>query len=240
LQKHNAKVDFLKFGNDNNYILEDNIDNINQTLKNHYLKQEYSLAAELLMAKQNEIDPVLFHFQLGTVLYKLGDFAKARYHFEQAQILGMSGSEIKNNLSVVKQHLSVDQHEQIESYAASITYNLYHWSNYSYVSIVLVLLFLAGLAKYFKKPIYIVISLICLASAPITFWLVKTNNVTIAVTKTETAVHEGPSEAFSSVRKIGAGTKVISTKRDGEWYLIDYPDNFVGWIKHENLYEIKR
>jgi hypothetical protein len=240
LQKHNAKVDFLKIGNDNNYILEDNIDNINQTLKNHYLKQEYAQAAEFLLANQSKLEPGIFHYQLGTVLYKLNDLPKARFHFEQARLLGMSGSEIQNNLNVVKHQLNVVGQEQIESMSSAIPYNLYHWSNYSYFSFVLLFILLAGILKYYKKSKYLVITTLLLSLLPAGFWMIKTRQVLLAITKQETAVHEGPSAAFSSVRKLAAGTKIVATKRDGEWYLVDYPENFVGWIKLENLYQIKR
>lgn len=186
------------------------------------------------------MEPALFHYQLGTVLYKLNDLAKARYHFEQSQMLGMSGSEVQNNLSVLKHQLNVTGHEQVESVTGSFTYNLYHWSNYSFLSLVVFFILVAGVLKYYKKSKYLVLYFLLLGLLPASFWILKARKVVLAVTKAETSVHEGPSAAFASVRKLGAGTKIISTKRDGDWCLVDYPENFVGWIKLENLYQIKR
>jgi tetratricopeptide (TPR) repeat protein len=73
-----------------------------------YLKNNYKGAANYLLQNKQQLSSGIFHYNLGTVYSKMGDYAAARFHLEKAIKDGYINSSSLNNLKFIKSQLQVD------------------------------------------------------------------------------------------------------------------------------------
>ena len=73
-----------------------------------YLKKDYKGAANYLLQNKQQLNSGIFHYNLGTVYSKMGDYPAARFHLEKAIKEGYINSSSLNNLTYIKTQLQVD------------------------------------------------------------------------------------------------------------------------------------
>lgn len=186
----------------------------------------------ILKANKEEFSKELFHYNYGTVLYKLENYPAARYHFEIAKKNGLNNTELNNNLAVVKQELYT---EQLDSFKSQFLYKATSFNTQQYLSLTLLFLIL-GLVFYKSyKKVFIVPLFLILSLLPIGFKLGYVDKLNPAICLEESTIYEGPSEIFSSYGQLPAGMKVIIDKRDRGWSLIKSPENMTGWVRSKDL-----
>ncbi|WP_372652643.1 hypothetical protein [Halobacteriovorax sp.] len=214
-----------------------NINEISKSLETLYLDSKFDKAIDLLLRSKSQLSDVDFHYNLGTVYTKMGDLGPGRYHLELAMKKGYIGSDLLNNLSVIKSKiqgidltLSNDVSDQFIGIVSQIPI--------SYgISITLVLLILSVLLFKFKqiKNKYALALLIALSFLPIGIHQGALAGKTFAVNINEMKVYEGPSSVYDVKATLPGGLKFILGKQDSEWFYIDHPVSLSGWVKKEDI-----
>lgn len=206
-----------------------------KSLESLYVKGSFDEAIQGFIAQKSNFDPGPFHYNLGTLYAKKGDYAVARFHFEKAIKAGFIGDEVLNNLAVATKNLQV---EKIE--ADNFFSDVYYSSLFSAFSITLMVigiyLFLVLLLKKLQKiNTRFMVILLVLGFLPIGIKYFLNKELQEAILLKKSVVKEGPSAIFESHQELPAGVKLIVTKPREGWYFIKYPTHFSGWIQNNDL-----
>lgn len=183
---------------------------------------------------KSDLSSELFHFNYGTILFKKNELAGARFHLEKAKKLGLYNSEIKHNLNATKNLVLTETKEQT-SFIEKIGYSSTDIpTDYYFTAIFGCLLLGIVLFKAFKSKLALII-MAAISLSVLTFKLSYVDNKLLAVTLKETAVHEGPSEVFSSANMAPGGIKIIYNKKYQDWIFVVYPESLTGWVKVQDI-----
>ncbi|PIK14241.1 MAG: hypothetical protein CES88_14790 [Halobacteriovorax sp. JY17] len=214
-----------------------NINEISKSLETLYLDGKFDKAVDLLLESKNQLSAVDFHYNLGAVYTKMGDLGPGRYHFELAMKKGYIGSDLLNNLAVIKSKLqgvdlslSRDIGDQLVNFLSMVP------ASYS-ICITLVLLITSLLVfkfKYIKSKI-VLVSLLLLSFFPIALQQGVLYGKTFAVNLKDMKIYEGPSSVYDVRATLPGGSKFVLGKTDGEWFYIDHPIELAGWVKKEDI-----
>lgn len=213
--------------------------NINETLKtveDFYLKEQYQAALDLLVKSKDQLDAGLYHFNLGTIYAKQGNYPVARFHLEKSIKKGFYSSEVSNNLKYVNEQLSLDQASMVASpiprlilQAKLIPSDFYVAISLMGICTILFLMKLAVIKKLFFKTLFIVISL-----TPLLF-LYYLSTVHLAIVLGKAEVREGPSKIYKSKNELEAGTKLVIGDQYENWFFVKYPEVKSGWVNRESV-----
>ena len=202
-----------------------------------YLKKDYKGASNYLLQNKQQLSSGIFHYNLGTVYSKLGDFPAARFHLEKAIKEGYINSASLNNLTFVKAQLQVDDistsvalPDQMMNVALTIP-------PAAYLSLTL-LLVLLGLVLLKSKRLFKKISIgifILIALTPMLFSEFYISKINYAIAFKDISLYEGPSKIFSEKGKVHAGSKVILGEYKEGWFYVKFPLSLTGWINKDQL-----
>lgn len=208
-----------------------------KSLESLYTQERYTEALELLEKSQDALPLGQFHYNLGTLYLKMNQVGPARYHLETALNEGFVHSALFNNLSYLQQQLNlVDL-----SRSSSILDRLYNFSLSTPQEIYLLiflLLILSGCVffKFFRLRRW-AFSLPFFLGATLTAYMylgvVRTSRVAVALNDAE--VLEGPSKLYTQKFQLPAGAKIILGKEADDWFYIERPLHFSGWVKMSDL-----
>jgi hypothetical protein len=199
-----------------------------------YVEGKYDEALAWLKDNKSDLSSELFHFNFGTILFKKNELAGARFHFEKAKKLGLHNSELKHNLSATKNLVQAQTKEQT-SFIEQLGYSSTDIPGDYYFTAIFGCL-LAGILMFKALKSKLAFILMALLSLSIfTFKLSYVDNKLQAVTLKETAVHEGPSEVFSSANMAPGGIKIIYSKKYQDWLFVVYPEYLTGWVKSHDV-----
>ncbi len=219
------------------FMANTNINEISKSLETLYLDGKFDKAIDLLLESKSQLSAVDFHYNLGTVYTKMGDLGPGRYHLELAMKKGYIGSDLLNNLTVIKSKiqgadlsLSNDLGDQFIGLMSQVPVS------YA-ISITLVLLILSILLYKFKqvKGKFALSILLLLSLAPIGVHQGALAGKTFAINLNEMKIYEGPSAVYDVKATIPGGLKFILGKQDSEWFYIDHPVSLAGWVKKEDI-----
>ena len=213
------------------------MDEISKSLEGLYLKGEFAEAQKVLLANKDQFSPGLFHYNLGTVLMKMGNHAAGRYHLEKALKNGYVDTKVFHNLSVAKSHLGVSDVENsgnpfdaILSFSLDIPFSLY---------LTLTLIFALCLALLMKLKMLVRWSRvgICFAFVllPVLYYSFFLSRFNFAIALSDAPLREGPSQIYAELSKVKAGSKFIIGESQDGWYYIKSPSTMTGWIKKDDL-----
>ncbi len=207
-----------------------------KSFEQHYLKEDFAKALELLQKHQTNFAPEVWHYNLGTLYLKLNDPALGRFHLEKALQLGKSDAALYKNLQTAKTLVRAELYEKSGWDWDGVLYKVQALPTELCVTFVLVfaLIFLwlnRKFQNWFSPKNFILI--ICLLFAA--FPLFYKGAQDVAITKSDVSNREGPSEVFAETSLVPGGIKVILGKRDGEWLYIKMPRRYAGWVKAEQL-----
>ncbi|MDD0854810.1 hypothetical protein HBN50_17005 [Halobacteriovorax sp. GB3] len=208
-----------------------------KSLESLYLKGEFGKALELLIKSKTQFPTAEFHYNMGTVLAKQGDFAAARYNFELAIKNGTFSSAIKNNLEFTKTQLAItDISNSRESWELWLDRSLSVPYEATFSIVLVLLLGLTLLFRFNKiksKIVYGLVSALLLAIPLCHMGLHK--KFDIAINLKDQEIYEGPSSVYDSIGKLDAGAKIILGQIDKDWVMVEYPLKYAGWVKRETL-----
>lgn len=208
-----------------------------QSFQELYLKKDYKSAADYLLKNKQLFNSGIFHYNLGTVYSKLGEPAAARYHLEKSIQDGYINSSSLNNLNFVKKSLNIDD-VTTSSATADIAMNFatsLPFSAYSFVSLLMILIFLILIRlKKVRSRIKIAL-LIITAIVPIIFYSLIVDHLHPAIVFMEISLQEGPSKIFAEKGKIKAGSKIIVGDYKDGWFFVKHPESLIGWVNKDQL-----
>jgi tetratricopeptide (TPR) repeat protein len=197
-------------------------------------KYEEAKVDYLQLAGTREYSADLF-YNLGNAWFKLGDQGRAILNYERALVLNPGLEEARANLQTALKIVGNDDQptfrERIGAYAdffpviASITF----W--------IAAFCFLPASRKRgslvtFWRSVSIVMALICIGSASITFWVgsgLKDPNRALVV-ESATDLKYGPAVTARPVESLQIGQKVELISERGDWTFCRASSDNLGWI----------
>ncbi|MEM9362924.1 MAG: tetratricopeptide repeat protein [Bacteroidota bacterium] len=221
----------------------------------HYNKGEFSKAIEnYQQILENGEHSAELYFNLANCHYKLNNIGPSIYYYEKALLLNPNDGEVKNNLTYA-QNMRLDAVEEMPQTEIAKVYssfiNMFSFDGWSYLSIILVGLFVLGyLAYYFlrsashKRIAFItgifslILGVIAILMAYLQYQEYKSNNPAIVFAK-EVKITSEPNEQSETVFILHEGTKVNVLDKLNDWQKIKIADGQTGWIKNENVKLLK-
>lgn len=214
----------------------DNIDEINKSLEQLYLQKKFADAENLMIEMKALFNPGLFHYNYGTLKIKTNDFGAARFHLEKSIKLGHASMDVYNNLKFVKSKLSVIEIESGSNYWArgiekSLTIPSQLYLTAAFMLLIITMFFVRKLQlKWYYALIFLFLS-----TFPFLYRYVYLDTIKETVALKNISVREGPSKIFPEIRSVDAGAKFIIGKENDNWFFIEYPEEYAGWVSREDI-----
>lgn len=207
-------------------------------LEKLYTGGEFDKAIDVLLSNKTKLDTGVFHFNLGTMYAKKGEFAIGRFHLEKSLHEGLSSKELYYNLNGVKHNLAQTGVSADNGFVddaildfASFPLDIYLLATLFLTAITLTIYRFTNLI--IKKRVVAI--LLVLSLSPLLMQKVYFNERKLAITLKEIPVREGPSEIYSQSRLLPAGEKILLGSFYEGWYRILVPMNISGWIKKDDI-----
>ncbi len=204
-------------------------------LEELFVAKKFSEAREYLLGKKSELEPGLFHYNMGVVLGEEGNFAGARYHFEIAKKKGFAHPAIYKNLNVVEERVDSNAKpsgifENITSFYVTTPTSMFIFSSLLVSLIALIIL------KYIKVRKLIITLVLIFLALPTLFKVgYFEQRYSTALSLKEVELFQGPSNIYDVIDMVPAGKKLIISKNYSEWVFIEYPIEFSGWIDRKKV-----
>ncbi len=201
-----------------------------------YKQKQYRQAFDFLEAHKNEIDPLLYHFNMSNVLIGLDNMPKARFHLLKAESI----SSYEKSFYPLKE--KIDESLDLERLESAVTAQDYFYKTFlalqgqGFLSLSLIFL-ICGLfiiKKVKTLKIWFVLSLIVMTPSLLNLWV---NNWSKYISNEEIKLSSGPSAVFLTERSIPSGILLIGKDYDG-WLKIQYPSRFQGWVKKSQILRV--
>ncbi|MGZ3788445.1 MAG: hypothetical protein ACXVLQ_07980 [Bacteriovorax sp.] len=202
-----------------------------------YLKKDYPSAANYLLQNRQHLSSGIFHYNLGTVYAKMGDYPAARFHLEKAIKDGYINSASLNNLKYIKSQLQVDDIATSVELPDQFINSALALPSSAYVSFSLAMLLLGLIlvrTKKMQRKLSMVLFAIVVIS-PIFFSQIFLEKINYAVAFKDVSLYEGPSKIFSEKGKVKAGSKIILGEYREGWFYIKFPISLAGWVNKDQL-----
>lgn len=212
---------------------EDSTTEALKSLEQIYLKKDYGQVEKDLISLQKEIDPSLFHYNLGTIYFKKENLPLARYHLEKAWSLGFRDHRLSHNLKATKEALSVEEESSVSYDVLLLKTQEAPWEFFYLLSSIVILFFLVVLRFRKKKIKFLLTVAVLLAFSPLIFKFIINKKYEVGIVLEKVNVYEGASALFPINGTLPLGTKIMY-KKGSDWSFICYPKSFAGWIKKEN------
>ncbi|OUR92867.1 hypothetical protein A9Q84_20350 [Halobacteriovorax marinus] len=210
---------------------------LSKSLETLYLDGKFEKAVDLLLESKSALTDVDFHYNLGVVYAKMGELGPGRYHFELAMKKGYLGSDLINNLNVIKSQIQVADISNSDFLADKVINFLSTFPvGYSVsITLVLVAIFLILMRAQLVKSKLIVALALFISTMPPVLHSYLIADKTFAVSMNELKIFEGPSAIYDVKTTLPAGSKFIMGKSDKGWFYIDHPVELSGWVKKEDV-----
>jgi len=219
-------------------MADTNINKQVKELEQLYLDGKYTELKEKLVKDRDSLSPGVFHYNLGTILAKEGNLAAARYNLEKAKSLGFSHPALIKNLDSVTKKVQVTQYNSEKPLDIKLLEGFVFTSDSLFLlaSLLCALFMTILLRMKLIKNRYIFVALLALSTTP---FLVKkyhyNTTYMTAVNIKATKVFEGPSEIYEPIKEIEGGQKVIIGKSFEDWIFVNWPVEYSGWVKRQDL-----
>lgn len=212
------------------------IEDILKTVEALHRQNDFAGAKKLLEEHQSDLDPGVWHFNLGVLNAKLDQWALARFHFLKADERGFSEPDLVSNQKIVEEKLDLQKLEKPISTGDYLTKAALIGSQGIFLSISFVFLIM-GIVSLWKKAgskIFAVFISLAILITGLNFWILSWNKYVVI---NPAPVFDGPSVIFQNRGEIPPGVMII-VKRQGDWEKIIFPSRFEGWIKAVDLKEL--
>ncbi|WP_127715641.1 SH3 domain-containing protein [Halobacteriovorax sp. HLS] len=213
------------------------INELSKSLETLYLDGKLEEAVDFLLKNKPVLSPIDFHYNLGVVYTKLGQFGPGRYQFELAMKEGYLGSDILNNLNVIKSQIQVADISSSDHFYDQLlnTFSSIPMAYSFSIALVLILtLLILFRVKLLKSKKFLAVS-IFFSLTPIALHSYFITGKSFAISINEMKIYEGPSAIYDVKQTMPGGAKFITGKSDKGWFYIDYPVEISGWVKKEDI-----
>lgn len=213
----------------------------------HYENSDYAKAIEMYEQAASRIDNARLFYNLGNSYFKSGRIGKAILNYRKAQILAPRDSEIKHNLSFVRNY-RVDKVKVMSNPIAGLFSDLFHFFSMFETQVLATFLFFitavfASFYIIYRKSIFghllIISAFICtLFFINWLVWAQELNAHSAVIIVPETTALSGPGEDYKEILVIHDGTEVNIRERRGAYLLIQLPGGLGGWVPQDALERI--
>ncbi len=213
------------------------IEDMLKTVEAAFAQKDYRGALQILETHQSKISPGLWHYNVGTIYGKLGNFPLSRYHLLMADQEGLRTKEVITNRNLVETKLEIDKYEKPLVWTDYLIKGSLAASEGIFATIGLLLVVFALFSLWKKKSFKafgIIVTLFLIISG-INVWVHSWDKKMVMIAQ---PLFEGPSQIFPAREEVPAGVLLITVKK-GEWLDVIYPSRFKGWIKDSGLKELK-
>lgn len=218
-------------------MLDTNTNVLLKSVQDLYTKGDYDQAIDVLIKAKEQLEPGLFHFNLGTLYLKVDRLGAARYNLEKSKKLGFYDAVVKNNIDVIRQNSELTDISNTESLWEGFLYKTIDLPPYVLGSgLIFMTLFFFVLFRLKKINMTVLASLVVLfVLIPASFKFYVSTYYQDVVAMKDTPIHEGPSKVFEENGSLGEGSRVIVVKEHNDWFYVGYPSYSTGWVKRSSL-----
>lgn len=205
--------------------------------KTYYLNGDYETAKSTILEGKPHLDSGLFHYNLGSIYLKMGQFGPARFHLEKAKSDGFSYPMLWKNLDYVKAQSQVLDPTKSKNFqevfvgkVMDVPISLFGIFTLIVLATLLVMLRRKTIKFAMFSLVFLVIGLFPIMGK---YFIDKGYDYAIALKPTR--VYEGPSKIYPDYGELGAGSRVIVSKFHDNWFFIISPKDLSGWVDKSNL-----
>jgi hypothetical protein len=214
-----------------------NTNTLLKSVEEIYLKGDYKQAIDTLIKSKGTLQPGLFHYNLGTLYLKMGRLGPSRYNLEKANKIGFSNPLVKNNINYIRKQESIISVGESGSLIDKTFFHINEASSYQFGFFLLLFSLFLVIAMRFKKISLRSFSIVFFVAILLTS-IIKVythSNYHQAVIMNDVSIFEGPSKIYEESGNIIAGSKVLVSKSQNDWFYILSPASVSGWIKRSAL-----
>lgn len=221
-------------------------------LEGNFRKAIDILEDEIKMQKEQGKVSSELYYNLGNAYFRVNEYAHALLNYERAHLYDPGDRDIRHNIEYTRTKVE-DKILTADNFFLKIWFegvqNLLTSNSWAVLSIVLFLLCMVCLVLFFFVPVlnvkkmgfYVGIILFILLIFTNIFAFKQKyeieNRDTAIVMAGSAPVVSSPASSSKELFILHAGTKVVITKSDGDWYEIEIANGNVGWIQ-KTLIEI--
>jgi tetratricopeptide (TPR) repeat protein len=227
------------------------VDSVFQDANTSYKTGDYAKAAELygsLVKKEPRV--ATFYYDLANAEVRLGKLSHAILNYEKALRLDPRNADLRENLRYTRGLLEYRVEDTRNWYLKATEAVLKFATEREVYAVVLAVLFifLAGGVLYFMNgrgifwnPWQQFVFIVLLLAALVAFGKQVQSNILrdAIVMKKECEAHYGPSEHDQVAFKMGEGIKVFVMDRREDWSRVLLTNGESGWVKNEDIAEVK-
>lgn len=205
--------------------------------KTYYLNGDYETAKNEILEGKPHLDSGLFHYNLGSIYLKMGQFGPARFHLEKAKVEGFSYPMLWKNLDYVKAQPQVLDPAKSKNYQEVLVGKVMDMPFEMFVGFSLLILatLLYLLRKNSIKLASFTVALLVVGIFPLLGKYLIDHGYDYAIALKPSRVYEGPSKIYPDYGELGAGSRVIVSKYHDNWFFIISPKDLSGWVDKSNL-----
>ncbi len=212
-------------------------DQILKSAEEFYVNQDYDSALSVILKAKSDLDPGLFHYNLGSIYLKMEQLGPARFHLEKAKNFGFSYPMLWKNLKYIKaqpQVLDPTKSKNFQEFFVGkvIDTPMFFVGLFGLICTIFILL------SFRKKWIEIkaaVAGVILLALLPLAGSYIIKNGYQYAIALKPIRVYEGPSKIYPDYGEIAEGSRVLINNLQDDWYFIISPSSQSGWVEKTDL-----
>lgn len=218
-------------------MAKDNSSEILNTAKDLYLKADYESALETIREGRDDLDPGLFHYNLGSLHLKKNELGPARLHLEKAKKESFSFPMVYKNLEIVIAQPQVYDPTKSKDILEASTAKVLD-TPVIFFFILAAVICSAGLLavrKNLLKSIATASLVLVLGIVPLSTKMILDNLYSSAIVLKTVRVFEGPSQVFTDYGEIAEGSRVIIGESKADWYYIISPKAIQGWVPKADI-----
>lgn len=182
------------------------------------------------------------YFNLGTAYIKKKNWSAARFYLEKGIQEDPHHAGLEQNLAVVREQVD-DLYNFPQFPLTGLVNSIHSLAGKNFISLLLLTLFLGGLAVFWLKPVWWRPALYLTFSAWILLlglFLLEIKNIHIEqnmaiVWQNNAPLFEKPETDNDETSNLKAGIKVRTLEKVGSWCRVDLADGTSGWIEDQEL-----
>ena len=212
------------------------ISTTSKSLQELYTNKHYEQFIHRLSQEKGKFSDGTYHYNLGTVYLKMGRHSESRYHLEKALQEGYLHSGTRKNLDTAVKNLNLATMEESRYLFDKVLSCAMRSPPDLALSLALILaVFFTALFRFHKiKKISLIIALIA-SFCPFIFTSSFHRFYRRAIVLEESFIYEGPSRSFEVSSDAPSGLGLIVGRKAGDWFYVEAPGHFSGWIDRKRI-----
>lgn len=200
-------------------------------LEDLYKNKDYEGYKNLLIKNKDLFVDAQYFYNLGTAYLKLENIGAARLNLEKSYQLGQQDKLVTNNINYIKSHYDLVS-QDVNFIAKAMDIPSVYFTSFSLILLIITLIL--NLKTKLHKAIIFTFFLISLTPLIFSNVYLKGSYKNAIVMK-NADIFEGPSSIFEHNQIAKEGLRVITSKKNDNWFFIYWPSEAKGWVKAENI-----